>query len=163
MAVRRLGAGDRELVRRLRLRALRDAPAAFGSTYEREVAFPGKVWEARLAADANAHFVFEAAEHGPAGLASVVRDDSDRAVAYLVGMWVDARIRGTGAADALVAEAVRWAERQPVATLRLHVTDGNVPAERLYLRHGFVKTGRTFDRERDGATEIERQRSARTE
>jgi ribosomal protein S18 acetylase RimI-like enzyme len=150
------------LVRRLRLRALRDAPDAFDSTHEREVAFPPEVWETRLASNTNAHFVFEAAEDGgPAGLVSVVRDHTDPTVAYLVGMWVDARLRGMGAADALVTEAIGWAERQPVAILRLHVTEGNVPAERLYLRHGFVKTGDSFARERDGAVELEMERSVR--
>jgi ribosomal protein S18 acetylase RimI-like enzyme len=150
------------LARRLRLRALRDAPDAFGSTYEREVAFTPAVWEARLASTTNAHFVFEAAEAGgAAGLVSVVRDDTDHEVAYLLGMWVDVSARGIGVADALVTEAIGWAEGQPVAILRLHVTHGNVPAERLYLRHGFVKTGDSFDRERDGAVELEMERSVR--
>jgi ribosomal protein S18 acetylase RimI-like enzyme len=161
VAVRRLGVRDGDSVRRLRLRALRDAPDAFGSTYEREVAFSWEVWEARLVSNTNAHFVFETAQQGPVGLVSVVRDDTDQEVAYLVGMWVDARVRGMGAADALVTEAIGWAEGQPVSILRLHVTEGNVPAERLYLRHGFVKTGDSIDRERDGAVEFEMERSVR--
>jgi hypothetical protein len=41
------------------------------------------------------------------------------------------------------------------------VTEGNIPAERLYLRHGFVKTGDSIDRERDGAVEFEMERSVR--
>ena len=35
------------------------------------------------------------------------------------------------------------------------MTAGNDRAERLYARHGFVATGRTTVRERDGRTEIE--------
>jgi GNAT superfamily N-acetyltransferase len=155
VSVRQIGLDERELVRRVRLRALRDAPDAFASTYEREVAFPPSAWDRRLAARANAHFVLELAEVGLAGLVSVVRDDTDPTVAYLVGMWVD----GTGAADALVAEALGWAERQRITTLRLHVTDGNVSAERLYLRHGFARTAQSSDRARDGATEFEMQLS----
>ena len=155
MLVRRLAPGEHALLRALRLRALTDAPSAFGSTIERELAFTAETWEQRLRPEGHAQFVCEADDGIPIGIAAGARDASDPGSAYLLGLWVDPSARGSGAADALVTEVVRWAERERVGTLRLHVTEGNARAERLYLRHGFLATGSDFVRERDGAREIE--------
>jgi GNAT superfamily N-acetyltransferase len=156
--VRRLQLGEHELLRTIRLRALADEPSAYGSDYAREEAFTVEIWDGRLRADGNTLLVCESDDGTPIGLAGGIRDSVDGSVGDLISMWVDPVARGSGAADALVAEVIRWAERAPVAALRLHVTDGNVRAERLYVRHGFCPTGRTFVRERDGITEIEMER-----
>jgi hypothetical protein len=42
MSIRRLDTADHDVARLIRLRALRDSPAAYGSTYEREVRFRQK-------------------------------------------------------------------------------------------------------------------------
>ena len=156
-AVRRLTPFDRDLLRSLRLRALADAPSAFGSTYEREVAFPDEEWERRLDPDGNPGFVAETADGRAVGMACGVRDDTDAANAFLMAMWVDALARGTGAASLLIETVVTWATAKGFSTLTLHVTRGNDRAERRYQRHGFVRTGATFVRDRDGCTEIEMQ------
>ena len=46
MEVRQTGSDDWATLRRLRLRALADAPGAFASTLEAELAFPDDVWRA---------------------------------------------------------------------------------------------------------------------
>ena len=146
------------MLRALRLRALADEPSAFGSTYARELAFTTAVWEARLQPDAHPQLVCESDAGTPVGIAAGVRDAAVPAVADLVGMWVDVSARGSGAADALVAEVVCWAEHERISVLRLHVTEGNSKAVRLYERHGFRPTGTTYRRERDGVNEIEMER-----
>jgi GNAT superfamily N-acetyltransferase len=161
MSIRRLDTAEHDVARLIRLRALWDSPAAYGSTYEREVRFPPRIWVDRLAVKTNATFLLESPEYGASGIVAVVRDDTDQRLAHLVGMWVDPRIRGTGAADDLVDRVIRWATDNDVPTLHLHVTDGNGPAERLHLRHGFARTGSTFNRERDGATEVEMERTTK--
>jgi hypothetical protein len=52
--VRRLGAHEADLLRDVRLRALRDAPMAFGSTLAREEGYAPETWERRAAESANA-------------------------------------------------------------------------------------------------------------
>jgi GNAT superfamily N-acetyltransferase len=140
MRVRRVGRVDWEVVRELRLRALVNAPEAFGSTHEREVAFPNNVWIDRLGTATNATFVCDA-DGGPCGVVTMVRDASDARLGWRVGMWVEPSVRGTGAADLLVRAAMTWAEEECLATVRFLVMDDNDCAGRLYRRHGFRSTG----------------------
>jgi ribosomal protein S18 acetylase RimI-like enzyme len=157
MQVRRVGFDDGETVRALRLHALLDAPEAFGSTYQREAAFPRTVWVERVRQPSNATFMC-AADGESCGMVTVVRDGNDSQLGWLVGMWVAPTARGTGAADLLMTAVLQWSGQACLTTVRLHVTDGNDRAERMYRRHGFVPTGRCFVRRRDGATEIEMER-----
>ena len=53
-AVRRLRAHEAELLRDVRLRALRDAPMAFGSTLAREEGYAPEKWERWAAESATA-------------------------------------------------------------------------------------------------------------
>jgi ribosomal protein S18 acetylase RimI-like enzyme len=73
-------------------------------------------------------------------------------------MWVDPAARGTGAADALVSALLSWSESQGIGTVRLHVVEGNARAERLYLRHGFRRTGATVT-SADGRLEAQMERT----
>ena len=158
MPVRRLTPDDALLLRSVRLQALVDAPEAFGSTYEREVAFTDDVWEARLAPAANPHFVDEDDNGTVQGLVAGVRAEGDPTTIYLVAMWVAAKARGAGSADRLVRSVIEWAGSEKAQLVRLHVMENNRRAERVYQRHGFARTGHTVVRERDGLAEIEMER-----
>ncbi len=151
--------GDEETLRTLRLQALSDAPDAFGSTYEREVARTTSDWQRWFAPDAT--FVLERPSGEAVGLAAGHRDTEDLAVVHLLSMWVHPSFRRTGAADALVAEVLAWAELEGADVVRLRVMQGNNVARRLYERHGFQPTGHETVRERDGLVEVEMQRRAR--
>jgi GNAT superfamily N-acetyltransferase len=140
--VRRLRAGEADLLRDLRLGALRDAPMAFGSTLAREEAYESEQWE-RWAADSargerQAVFVAEPA----AGMASGVIDDDDPGLAHLYAMWVAPHARGTGAGRALVEAVIAWATERGAARLTTSVTEGNAVGAALYSAAGFADTGR---------------------
>ncbi len=49
--VRRIGADEWSAFREVRLAALAESPAAFGSTLEREIAFDDDVWQERVTSD----------------------------------------------------------------------------------------------------------------
>ncbi|GAA2932456.1 hypothetical protein GCM10020221_30280 [Streptomyces thioluteus] len=69
--------------------------------------------------------------------------------------------RSRGAADLLVGAALSRADELGLTGLRLWVTEGNDPAERLYVRHGFTRTGAVQPvREGEDAREFEMARAA---
>ena len=60
----------------------------------------------------------------------------------LTAMYVEAAARGSGCARRLVDAVAGAAREAGASSLLLHVTEGNLPAERLYRRCGFIPTGR---------------------
>jgi ribosomal protein S18 acetylase RimI-like enzyme len=144
---------DVDLMRDIRLRALQDAPLAFGSTYAREAAFEREVWEQRVrenaAGERSVGFVLEPR----AGIAvGAIHDDAE--VAHLYGMWVAPEARGGGAGRALVDAVIAWARERGARRLVTSVTEGNDGALRLYERAGFADTGRREPLGHSGATTI---------
>ncbi|GII61052.1 GNAT family N-acetyltransferase [Sphaerisporangium krabiense] len=139
MEIRRLGKGDEERLREIRLRALEDAPSAFASTLDRERAFGPEVWAERVAGKDSAVFL---AEDGgrPVGTATGFVSELPGTV-HLVGMWVDPAARGSGAADHLIATVLEWARERGAREVELWVTVPNDRARALYTRHGFSPTG----------------------
>jgi ribosomal protein S18 acetylase RimI-like enzyme len=156
MTVRRARLGDEAILRELRLQALTDAPDAFGSTYERELARTTADWQRWMSPGAT--FIFDDAD-GPKGIVSGKRDEADPAVVHLMSMWVDSALRGAGAADALVRSLVSWADAEGARIIRLAVVRNNDHARRFYERLGFLENGRQGVRERDGAIEVEMERT----
>jgi len=138
VTVRTAGAGDWELVRDVRLAALRDAPDAFASTYAREAAYTEEQWRGWFH-DRFALFIADLPDRAePAGLAGVYDRDG---AAGLLSMWVRPDARGRGVGEALMSAAADWARARGRDTLYLWVAEANEPARRLYERYGFIPTG----------------------
>jgi ribosomal protein S18 acetylase RimI-like enzyme len=134
-----LDADDWQVQRAVRLEALADAPAAFGSTEARELGFDEAEWRRRI----STYPSFVAWRSGePVGLVSVVSRGQDAAQTWeLTSMWVSPAARGTGAADLLVsavADSVRLARASRVT---LWVSADNARARAFYERFGFTPTG----------------------
>ncbi len=138
---------DWEILRDIRLAALRDAPYAFGSTYAGEVTFSKADWLRRIAGDSTFLAYLSGAAGpvgsggpGPVGLAAAYQEEPG--VIELVSMWVRPRARGLGVGEALIAAVADWARTaKNAAILHLWVTESNKPARLLYERHGFEPTG----------------------
>ena len=65
--------------------------------------------------------------------------------AALTALWVDPRYRDRGVGSALVEAVVEWAESHGFSQVLLWVTEVNRNAERLYVHHGFARTGRVSE------------------
>lgn len=143
MEVRRVTPDEWETLRDVRLRALADAPDAFGTTHAEAVARPDDWWRAWAATSAGAgtQAMVLAWDGGHAiGIAGVFATDDG--AWQVISMWVDPAARGRGAGRALLDAVVAWArEQDAVRRIRLSVTDGNDAARRLYERYGFTETG----------------------
>jgi GNAT superfamily N-acetyltransferase len=142
IVVRRAGADDWPRSRAIRLAALREAPLAFASTYDREVGFDDDVWRQRIAA--SAQFLAETDGGEVVGTATGLPDPHDPSTVLLVAMFVAATARSRGVGERLVAAVVDQARADGADRMRLHVVETNHGAERLYLRSGFSRTGATL-------------------
>lgn len=144
MRVRRASTDDLSALRSLRRVALTTHPTSFGTSAEEEEATTDDAWRARFLPGSRATvFLAESDDAEPLGLAGVRGDGRVRTghVADLWGVFVLEAARGAGVGDALVAESIVWARDAGYARMRLFVDTLNMPAIRLYQRHGFVVVG----------------------
>ena len=141
MEVRRLKADEWAALREIRLRALADAPDAFGSTYAHAATLGDDEWRARADPPDGAVFVID----GPTGLVGMAiggpAPNAAPAAAALFAMWVAPEARGHGLGAALVVAVKAWAVEAGYRGLGLGVTTTNASAIALYERLGFVDTG----------------------
>lgn len=151
VSVRRLYPDDWAAFREIRLRALADAPTAFSSTLKEALTLNESTWRERLAL--RAQFLAEAGGRALGTAAGFEKDSRPE----LISMWVEPRSRGYGVGDRLVKAVLHWARLNGNSSVSLWVVEGNLFAERLYLRHGFKRTGRRqpLDAAREGRHEFE--------
>lgn len=140
MIVRMLGPADATLYRSLRLRALREHPDAFTSSYAEDREQPVEAAAQRLAA----HAFWGAYRHGELyGFVGLEREPraKNRHKATVMGMYVAPEASGQGVARSLLAALVAHARANGVESLVLTVTEGNERARRLYEAAGFRSFG----------------------
>ena len=148
ISVRQVRADDWQRLRALRLRALADAPMAFGTTLATEQARPEQEWRERAAASAAGidRVTFIAArEHRWVGSVTGLLEpgNSRPRSAVVVGMWVSPEVRRRGVAQALLRAVAVWARGHGADMLQLDVTETNAAAIALYERLGFQPSGTT--------------------
>jgi GNAT superfamily N-acetyltransferase len=144
VTVRRVRADEGRTLRDVRLAALKESPAAFGSTYEAEAARPDAEWSERAergAAGIERVTFFAFVDDHVVGLVGGYRPDARGSTVDLVSMWTAPVARRTGVARALVTAVLDWATALSAATVQLWVTRGNEPALALYESMGFRQTG----------------------
>lgn len=142
--VRRVRTGEWQALRATRLRALEDAPDAFGTTLAEARERPDEwwvEWARRSAASDEQAMVLAWAGDAPVGIAGTFRRDDG--VWQVISMWVDPQARGRGAGRALLDAVVRFARAHGADEIVLGVTDGNEEARALYERYGFEDNGDT--------------------
>ena len=148
MIVRRLTPADAPEFRRLRLKALRESPTAFGSTYAEEARRPLAAFKTRLEARAD-NWVFGSL-HGQQliGVLRLVREQGkkERHKATIYGLYVAPSERRRGIARKLLAEAIATARKlKGLRQIRIGVVTSNAAARALYVKAGFVEYGKEED------------------
>lgn len=117
--------------------ALKEAPYAFGSTWEGERDRGDEEWRDAVTSRQRFVAVFNDQVVGmAAGGAS-----NDTGTASLTSLWVDPSTRGQGVGDQLVNAVLKWAKAEGFSQVLLWVTEGNSKAASLYERNGFTRTG----------------------
>ncbi|MFY1674676.1 GNAT family N-acetyltransferase [Plantactinospora sp. WMMB334] len=141
-----VGPDDWRSWQEIRLRSLREDPDAFGSTHEREAAFPEQTWRSRLDG-AHGPSVLAYAGEEVVGIGAGWCHEPGRLM--VVAMWTEPDRRGQGVGRRVLGHVVGWARERDLR-VELWVADGNPGARRLYERYGFRADGRT-EPIRDGA------------
>lgn len=140
VVIRRVDEDDWQVVREVRLRALRESPEAFGSSLAREEGFAESHWRMRLRTSPT--WVAVDDEGVPRGIVSMVQEpgspESDR---HVVSLWVAPEVRRRGVGWSLLDAATRGAAADGAETVSLWVVDDNASAVDLYVRAGFERTG----------------------
>ncbi len=143
MKIEQLEAGAEGRLRAIRLRALEDAPKAFGSTLEEVRARPRESWTEQLMSLPT----FVAVRDGvDVGVVRYAPNGNASEEGTLVSLWVAPDARGQGVGEALIDACVTLARSRGVGQLSLDVGDDNAAAIALYERKGFVPTGETSGR-----------------
>jgi ribosomal protein S18 acetylase RimI-like enzyme len=139
----RLGPGDGERWRSIRLQALEDAPHAFGTTYAEAAQWDMARWEAQLIELAT----FVAVVHGrDVGVVRGAAHHQSIHMRELVSLWVAPTARRQGIGAQLIDCVAAWAEAAGATALVLDVVAANTSAIALYERTRF----RRFDGEAMG-------------
>ena len=134
--LRLVGPDDWELWRGIRLRALREAPTAFGSTYEETLEQTEADFRDRLSGEAPS--VLALVEGQPVAMGGGWLDIEGWL--HVVSMWVEPSWRGRGVGRQVLGRLVSWATAHGLR-VHLDVTVGNNGARALYEHFGFVGTG----------------------
>ena len=140
MRIERLHSNAWRRLEAVRLRALADAPDAFGSTLAEAERYREADWRRQLAALPT--YVGVLADQD-VGMVRGAADPENTGAALLLSMWVAPEARGQGMGEALIRQLADWASATGYSRLLLDVADGNQPAIRLYARMGFTPTGVT--------------------
>jgi ribosomal protein S18 acetylase RimI-like enzyme len=138
--VRALRPDDWKVWRDLRLAALETDAQAFRAPVAdvRAMREDESHWRERLQL-VGSHNLAAFRNGEPAGMVSAVLEEADRV--HLFSMWVVPDLRGTGLADLLVGDALRWARATGAREVTLDVDEDNARAQAVYTRHGFGRGG----------------------
>ena len=140
IGIERLAVDQGSRLRTIRLRALADAPDAFGSSFEEVAAQAPESWAMQLQEKATFVAVMDRED---VGLVRAARDDLLPGAAWLMSMWVCPECRGQGVGESLIDAVIEWARASGVRRVILDVGDHNQPAIELYERKGFEPNGTT--------------------
>lgn len=135
MKIRLLTQEDWKIWKELRLDALKNVPASFGSSYTEEVNSPDSVFQDHL----NKNAIFGAfADNMLIGSIGFYSLDSLKTKhrGMLWGMYVQSEYRGRGVANSLMEAVISYA-RPRVMQLHLACATSNLGAVKFYQKHGF--------------------------
>jgi GNAT superfamily N-acetyltransferase len=128
-----------KVLRDIRLKALRDAPDAFGSTYQEQAVLADADWRRTISRGGTfLAYIPGVSETEPAGVVYGLHERPG--TVELAHMWVRPEARGDGVGEALVAAVVSWASARDAVSVHLWVFETNKYARKLYERCGFSPT-----------------------
>ncbi|WP_378952858.1 GNAT family N-acetyltransferase [Mesorhizobium sp. ANAO-SY3R2] len=132
---------DYEIFKRIRLEALRLAPAAFASSERDWATLPDEEWQRRLKDNS---VVVSFHEEEPVGIMGLMPQQPSKMAhrATIIMVYLRENERGGGRAAAMLDLLLDHARTLGVRQVELAVSAENPAAFRFYLREGFHEIGR---------------------
>lgn len=127
---------DWHLLKEIRLAALKDSPRAFAASYARASTYDEVEWRKRAGADSRPNYWLALDENIAVGMIGCAIDPDVEC--HLIAMWVRPDFRQFGIAGRLVDAVKGFALERGCQRVVLSVAPENIPAVRLYERHGFI-------------------------
>ena len=130
----------------IRLRALKEEPTAFGTSYEEALRRSDDHWKESLAKDDNKNtwHLFASYNGEIVGTANARCESGDKIghLATIFGVYVAPEARNGGVALSLMKALIKEIEsNQRITKIKLTVSSTQDPARRLYERLGFKQVG----------------------
>lgn len=149
---------DAAILKDLRLRALRESPSAFSSSFDEEARWSDGKWMEKAGQWCGGDSVTFVARDGSrtCGLVGAFVDPEDRAAAHLVSLWVAPEYRRRGIGALLVDAVLDWSRFRAVRELRLLVTSNNATAIAFYRKIDFRFAGKSTPHANDPALSDDR-------
>ena len=139
-SIARIRADQWQVLKSVRLRALEDAPYAFGTTLSQGQKRTDRDWQT-MAKDhatlSDRAYFMAYLDDAPCGMVGCYRTASDAAV--LTAMWVAPEVRKQKIGEQLVRAVGKWAKNNGATTLEAWVSENN-PARIFYQKIGFEET-----------------------
>lgn len=135
MKIRLTETKDWMLLKQVRLAALLDTPTAFGVNYQTAAKYTDEQWKDRASSAGTAFWLAFDGDR-PIGMIGAGVSSANRY--NLIGMWIEAPVRGSGVAAQLVEAVKARAMAQGFEGVFLDVSPDNARASNFYLKQGFA-------------------------
>jgi ribosomal protein S18 acetylase RimI-like enzyme len=136
--IKQLVPDEWQVLRDMRLAALRESPHSFLSTYEKEKAFDEPKWRAEFD---RGDWNVSVQDSESAGIVGCTREaETPIHECYLEYIWVVPHWRNKGVAHHMLTDVLARLRRSGVRTAYLWVLDGNDAAVQLYKGVGFISS-----------------------
>ena len=144
ITIRRIGLGEGEIFKQLRLESLSESPEFFGTTFEDALARSDESWhwQADNSAQGSDRATFLAfSDEEPIGIAALYRDHGEKTNVALIQVWVRPAHRRRNVAGKLLNEIFDWAKTNEFARIYAWVVKDNKRMLRTLSNFGFEIAG----------------------
>jgi RimJ/RimL family protein N-acetyltransferase len=155
ITIRRIRTGEADLLKQVRLASLRDAPYAFGATYDLVSQRSEEDWRERAESTAHGNdkatfFVFD--DSVLIGMTTLFRTEDQAEIAELVQVWIAPEYRGSSTGRDLMDFVFQWARENNFRRIIAGVTNVNARALKFYIKYGFSVITESLPNDSEGVS-----------